>query len=354
MRDKKLRETDILKLIEGLDITPTMYKNATEKYKAVGTYLQEHGLACDIFPQGSFSLGTVVRPYRESIEMDYDLDFICCLDEDKTTTSAKYVKNVIKEKLRESEIYKSKLQSQEWNKCWTLQYAEINGVGFNMDVVPAVVESDEVIQQLKTNNLCSEAAALAVAITDKRREKYYWMTSNPRAYKQWFEKINKPFMDYNREVRKRSLLEKSRTVYNSIEEIPEGLERSSLQRVIQIMKYHRDVYFCRIRKEKSKPTSAIITTICTEIAENMDPTMTVFELLQAIASDFEIYSKNQTLTEEQFANHYFQKNIIQKRNNKWYIMNPVNPLDNLADSWNEDFQRVKLFFQWVKAMKKDF
>ena len=117
MRDKKLRETDILKLIEGLDITPTMYKNATEKYKAVGTYLQEHGLACDIFPQGSFSLGTVVRPYRESIEMDYDLDFICCLDEDKTTTSAKYVKNVIKEKLRESEIYKSKLQSQEWNKC---------------------------------------------------------------------------------------------------------------------------------------------------------------------------------------------------------------------------------------------
>lgn len=161
-------------------------------------------------------------------------------------------------------------------------------------------------------------------------------------------------MDYNREVRKRSLLEKSRTVYNSIEEIPEGLERSSLQRVIQIMKYHRDVYFCRIRKEKSKPTSAIITTICTEIAENMDPTMTVFELLQAIASDFEIYSKNQTLTEEQFANQYFQKNIIQKRNNKWYIMNPVNPLDNLADSWNEDFQRVKLFFQWVKAMKKDY
>lgn len=59
--------------------------------------------------------------------------------------------------------------------------------------------------------------------------------------------------------------------------------------------------------------------ICTEIAENMDPTMTVFELLQAIASDFEIYSKNQTLTEEQFANQYFQKNIIQKRNRRHYL-----------------------------------
>ena len=66
MRKTELRQQDILKLIEGLDISPTMYKNATDKYKAVGTYLQEQGVECDIFPQGSFRLGTVVRPYRES------------------------------------------------------------------------------------------------------------------------------------------------------------------------------------------------------------------------------------------------------------------------------------------------
>ena len=68
MNEEKKAKEDILKLIEGLDISPTMYKNATDKYKAVGTYLQEQGLECDIFPQGSFSLGTVVRPYRESKE----------------------------------------------------------------------------------------------------------------------------------------------------------------------------------------------------------------------------------------------------------------------------------------------
>ena len=39
MRKKELRQRDILKLIEGLDISPTMYKNATEKYKAVGLSL---------------------------------------------------------------------------------------------------------------------------------------------------------------------------------------------------------------------------------------------------------------------------------------------------------------------------
>ena len=46
MNSKKVREKDVLKLIEGLDITPTMYKNATDKYMAVGTYLQEQGLEC--------------------------------------------------------------------------------------------------------------------------------------------------------------------------------------------------------------------------------------------------------------------------------------------------------------------
>ena len=65
MNNRNVREQDILKLIKGLDITPIMYENATEKYMAVGTYLQEQGLECEIFPQGSFSLGTVVRPYRE-------------------------------------------------------------------------------------------------------------------------------------------------------------------------------------------------------------------------------------------------------------------------------------------------
>ena len=106
MRKTELRQQDILKLIEGLDISPTMYKNATDKYKYVGTYLQEQGLECDIFPQGSFSLGTVVRPYRESKEADYDLDFICCLGELKEKTTAKYVKNIVKETLCKSEVYK--------------------------------------------------------------------------------------------------------------------------------------------------------------------------------------------------------------------------------------------------------
>lgn len=353
MRKKEFRQRDILKLIEGLDISPTMYKNATEKYKAVGTYLQDQGLTCDIFPQGSFSLGTVVRPYRESKEADYDLDFICCLSEQKEKTTARYVKNIVKDTLCKSEVYKEKIQDTEWDKCWTLKYAEVNGIGFNIDIVPGVSESDEIVQSMVSSRLSQEEAELAVAITDKRKQNYLWLTSNPRAYKNWFESINRPFLEYDRQNKRRVIFEKSRTVYNSIEEIPEGLERSSLQRVIQILKHHRDVYYCRIRKEDLKPTSAIITTICAEIAYGMDPSLNVFELLQAIANDFEIYSRNQTLTEEEFSRQYETKNTIRKSNGKWCIMNPVNPKDNLADSWNDNPEKAELFFKWVKVMKKD-
>ena len=321
---------------------------------AVGTYLQEQGLECEIFPQGSFSLGTVVRPYRESKEVDYDLDFICCLNEDKELTTARYVKNIVKETLCNSEVYKERLEQIEWDKCWTIKYAEINGVGFNIDIVPAVPESEEIIQELKGINLCSDDADLAVAITNKRGESYHWFTSNPHAYKNWFERINRPFLEFERETRRKILLEKSRTVYNSIEEIPKGMERSALQRVIQILKHHRDVYYCRVKKESLKPTSAIITTICAEIAQNMNYSLGVFELLQAIVNDFEIYGENQVLTEEQFMRQYENKTIIQKRNGKWYIMNPVNPMDNLADSWNSEAQKADVFFTWVKAIKRDY
>ena len=198
MRKTELRQKDILKLIEGLDISPTMYKNATDKYEAVATYLQEQGLECDVFPQGSFSLGTVVRPYRESKDADYDLDFICCLRKLKEKTTAKYVKNIIKETLCKSEVYKEKLQNKEWDKCWTLEYTEVNGIGFNIDIVPGVAESDDVVQSMINVALSREEAALAVAITNKKGQNYYWCTSNSRAYKNWFETINNPFLNYNR------------------------------------------------------------------------------------------------------------------------------------------------------------
>ena len=56
------RQKDILSIIASLDISPTMYRNAVEKYKAITKFLSDCGIEADMYPQGSFAFGTVVRP----------------------------------------------------------------------------------------------------------------------------------------------------------------------------------------------------------------------------------------------------------------------------------------------------
>ena len=57
------RIKNITKVVEQLDISPSLYRNAVEKYNNLAKFLNEKGI--DIYPQGSFALGTVVRPSKK-------------------------------------------------------------------------------------------------------------------------------------------------------------------------------------------------------------------------------------------------------------------------------------------------
>ncbi|OPJ55706.1 nucleotidyltransferase domain-containing protein [Clostridium oryzae] len=352
--NKTLRKEDLVKLVKGLDITPTMFKNATEKYENLGHYLQEVGLEVDIFPQGSFSIGTIVRPYRNLQDGSYDLDFICRVNKQKENTNAKTIKYDVYKALCKNETYKKLLCKEEYDKCWTLEYAEIDGIDFNMDIVPAVREDNDTILYLQSKGINITMANKAVAITNRKKGVYKWSTSNPKAYREWFEVINAPFIEYNRQTKLEKMISESRGFYNSIESIPIGMERSALQRVIQLLKRHRDVYFSKNKRERDKPLSAVITTISALIARNASPSLDVYDLLQFIVHEFEVYSNIQRMNESEFNEVYKEKKVIERQNGKWIIMNPVNPKDNLADAWNEEPEKAVCFFQWVKQIKKDF
>ena len=56
------RDRYILNSLNDLDLTPTMEKNARDKYTALSKYLDEKGLDSDFYPQGSFLIGTTIRP----------------------------------------------------------------------------------------------------------------------------------------------------------------------------------------------------------------------------------------------------------------------------------------------------
>ena len=351
------RQKDILKLISQLDISPTMYKNATEKYQALASFLEDCGIDADMYPQGSFAFGTVVRPSANDPDAAYDLDFICQLRVTPDQISPSELRSKIENALSNSDRYSGKLHVYE--ECFTIEYADINGVGFTIDIVPATDERLSKKMELKAKSSRPDLLDTAIAIPRHNGERNYsWLTNNPRGFQKWFQEINQPFLNYNRTLRRQKIYEANRSVFASIDDIPEGLERSSVQRVVQILKYHRDVYYHnlpRVDGDTLKPISAIINTIVAGISKSAIPSLSVFELLQLVLEELSIYAQYQTLNHSQFSKVYGLRSVISRTegNHRWVIQNPADPEDNLANKWNENSDIPKYFFLWIAACEKD-
>ncbi|SFK53206.1 hypothetical protein SAMN05216390_101487 [Lachnospiraceae bacterium KH1T2] len=349
------RQTDILKLISQLDISPTMYKNAEEKYKSLAAFLEKNGILADIYPQGSFAFGTVVRPSANDPNANYDLDFICQLRITRDDIAPSKLRQDIEDALLSSNVYGGKLI--KCGECFTIEYADISGIGFSIDIVPAVDESQHIKNELfkLSNNPLLIDTSIAIPRENGKRN-YNWITNNPRGFKKWFDDINKPFLDYNRDERRAMIFENNQTLFNSVDDIPSVLEHSALQRVIQILKYHRDMYYKNLSVENHdelKPISAIINTLAAEIAQNASPASDVFTLLAYVLNTLDIYGMQQTISFEEFRQNHSTCTAITRENGKWLIQNPANPQDNLADKWNSNANIPKMFFKWVTICHKD-
>lgn len=347
------RQRDILNLISQLDITPTMYSNAVEKYKAIASFLNDCGIIADIYPQGSFAFGTVVRPCVENDSANYDLDFICQLNSNRDEITPSELRRRIENTLTSSNRYGGKLEV--YDECFTIHYADINGVGFTIDIVPAVDESMTNKLVLMRNSERPNLINTAIAIPRHNGDcNYSWLTNNPKGFKNWFDEINAPFLNARRFENRRDLFEANRQMFSSIEDVPSALERSSLQRVIQILKYHRDSYYSkRNHGDELKPISAIINTLVANIAQTIDPNFDTFALLSYVLDELNIYSEHVKMNANAFHEKHGSRNVITHNNGKWVILNPANPGDNLADKWNSNPEIPEVFFLWLSLCRKD-
>lgn len=349
------RQRDIIGLMQYLDISPTMYKNAVEKYHALARHLEDSGIDADIYPQGSFALGTVVRPSANDQNANYDLDFICQVRGEKDSTSPRNLRQKVLKALIASAIYSDRLTFDD--NCFTITYADIGNVGFSIDIVPAVDEDEVNKNRLKRECDRPDLVNTTIAIPHCTQEKnYIWNTSNPKGFRTWFTEINYPFASYKRYERRQSLFSANQSIFASVEEVPEDLERSALQRVIQILKYHRDVYFSNLKRSDSaklKPGSFIITTLVAEISNSAAQDLEVFELLEYVLNELSIYSNRLKLSNYEFIRTYGERSLISKNNGKWCVPNPLNPRENLAESWNINNDIPKYFFFWINACIHD-
>lgn len=342
------------KIADELNISLSLYKTAVERYTAIGNWLDEINLTdvfegsednipvekikADIFPQGSFALGTVVKPWRNGEEQEYDIDLVFQLDLEIGTKQAYALKKAVGQRLKSHSTY-SKMLKKEGKRCWTIAYAEHNNIQFHLDILPAL--NGQSISRTPYRNS-------AISISDKIDSSLYqWLPSNPRGYAKWFKEKN--IIAFDRIVDfERKRVAGMEAISATVHDVPDQFIRTPLQRAIQILKRHRDVRFNGLSNEKEKPISMIITTLAALSYDNEESiSLTLENIINKLLSYKSLLLNGRAPTN-------MHKLIELTADGEWIIRNPVCLEENFADKWHLDgHKRAKAFFQWLDWLEQD-
>lgn len=282
----------------ALDLTLTQYKDAVQKYQAIGDWLSAPGslLATAqpvIFPQGSMAIGTATKPVGRD---EFDLDMVCELHIGSAMDPGT-VKRTLGQRLRENETYRQRLK--EKNRCWRVEYAG----DFHLDILPA--RPDGTI-----------ASETALVVPD--RQLASWKETDPKGYAAWF-------------AGRSHVLAKRASINAEVEPAPApqtAATKTPLQLAIQILKRHRDVQF---GGDEDAPISIIITTLAGLAYEGQ---ASVHDALWGILGRMP-----QCIDKDQYGNDV--------------VRNPVNRFENFAEKWQTHPRRRRCFFDWLEAARSD-
>lgn len=319
-------------IADALDISESHHTQVVKFYESLGAWLErdESIVACympKIYPQGSFLLGTVTKPI--SGEKEYDLDLVSELSLQKTEISQEKLKYLVGAEIKSyARANNMNSRPEERRRCWTLNYAD--GAQFHADILPAIPDAEPFKLFLESRGHSpSNWSDSAIAITDTTLPNYSriapnWSHSNPKGYAEWFR---------SRMKKRVSAIRKSLT-RKKIDNLPEYKVKTPLQRAIQILKRHRDIWFDKNQSaydEKAKPSSIIITTLAAHAYYNEgDLQQTLLKILTQMPHYIEYQDNGVTL-----------------------IRNPVNPLENFAAKWQEHPIRKESFMNWLKQVQLD-
>lgn len=320
-------------LLRDIDLPPSAYERAERRYEDLGQWLarpastiRQHD--AHVFVQGSFALGTAIRPVNAHEE--YDLDFTCKLRAgvSRDTHTQAQLKELIRVEL---EIYRRARQIENQlepkHRCWRLGYQD--ELPFHMDVVPGIKAgearrgylAERMIGEGIESGLAANIARRALWITDDRRADFdslgsEWPSSNPGGFQAWFlSRLRPPTGGI--------LLEKAQ-----VDSMPVFRALEPLQRVVQLLKRHRDVMFAD--QSDLKPASILITTIAgraSRYGEGLELT------LRRALAELRVVRESGTFE----------------------IKNPINPDENFADRWTGVTCPLRInFHAWVDAVQVAF
>ena len=299
--NRRIVNKSLKQIASSIDLDETRYKKAETSYVAIGEWLSKEdsnvsAFSPQIFSQGSFSVGTVVKPSNE----DFDLDFVCLMENDPGLSSQETFQ-LIGERLKSNDNYKNKLEQK--NRCWRVSYEG----DFHLDVIPAVPDK--------------ERKGTAILIPDQKFTT--WVKSDPKGYQVWFRKC----MHKQNDIEKNLL---AQFYENCLEDIPDYFKKTELQMAVQLLKRHRDLLF-QGSNNKDKPISIIITTLAARAFED-------FGFQNDLLKTLELLGEQMSL--------HINQNVPR-------IPNPTNRGEDFADKWEDHPEREKAFYGWVEKLIND-
>jgi len=315
-------------LVHALQVPESRYEAAERSYHSVGSWLQRNGSHVQtanpqVYIQGSFQLGTVIRPISEDEE--YDVDLVCELSLSKAQLTQAQVKEALGLELRAYAERFGMERPKEGRRCWTLNYAD--SAKFHLDTLAAIPDGPRQRLLLQRLGRPTIWAATALAVTDRENSGFYqitddWPHSNPKGFADWFRSCMAAVFD----ARRRRMAMEARA---SVEAIPEYKVLTPLQSAIQILKRHRDVMF--VGRSNEKPISIILTTLA---AQAYQQETTIADALYGILGRM-----------DQF--------ILSKDGVTW-VPNPTDLAENFADRWRKHPERERAFCEWLDQARQDF
>ena len=303
-------------IVETLDMSEIHYESAVKRYKTIRAWLErdESSVARynpEIYPQSSFALGTVTKPLSDAEA--YDIDLVCELKLQKTEISQKQLNKLVGQEIKSyARTNNINSQPEERRHHWTLNY--VDGAQFHVNILPAIPDAAFFKEFIASRGSApSDWSDSTIAITDNTLPNYSridtdWPRSNPKGYAEWFR--------------------------SRIDNVPKYQVKTPLQRVIQILKRHCDLWFDKNQsayEKKAKPISIIITTLAARAYDNQaDLQQALMKIVTGMQGHIAAYKTGVVV-----------------------LPNPVNSLENLADEWQEHPIRRVCFEDWLKQIYSD-
>ena len=301
------------KLCQVLSPTEAQCTLAEERYNAAGAWVASamdkllHG--GNIFAQGSFATGTVVRSINDAT---IDVDLIYLVPNPAIAMQPSSFKKALGDRLRAHGTYRDMLE--EMPRCWRLNYAS----ECYLDITPSI-----------PNDACWKGGLL---VPDKAMRR--WKESNPKGFRNLF--------NHRAKLKPQFRLMKSvaaDSIHNSVEPLPDQARMDGyLRRIVQLAKRSRDIYFAD-QDRSIWPISIILTTLAARSYE---------WCVQKIVFDDELDLLCAVVKEmPRFIEFSADGPVI------WAIWNETTAGENFAEKWNAHPDRAEGFYSWHKRFSAD-